>query len=166
LTDAIENITEGFSVYDSEDRLMICNNNYKEIYADVAELLTPGRVFGDLIDEDLRRRNIDPEEGANMKKALLEQHHACTGKPLVRQARDGRWIQSTDYRTSNGGLVGIRTDVTAYKNAESDLHEKKEEMELFNSVAVGRELRMIELKREINDLITQKGETKKYDIIE
>ena len=39
------------------------------------------------------------------------------------------------------------------------------ELEVFNHVAVGRELKMIELKREINELAEQLGEPEKYEII-
>ena len=166
LRDAIENITEGFAVYGLEDRLVICNDNYREIYSRVADILVPGISFGELVDEDIKRSKIPGDQIAEMKKALLDQHNQCTGEPLIRQAQDGRWIQSTDYRTSEGGLVGIRSDVTAYKDAEAELREKMENLEVFNKVAVGRELRMIELKKEINALFEKSGQAEKYDIVE
>ena len=40
------------------------------------------------------------------------------------------------------------------------------ELELFNKVAVGRELRMIELKKEINHILDELGKSEKYEIVE
>ena len=43
LTDAIESISEGFSLYDADDRLALCNNRYRELlYSGVTEIVTPG----------------------------------------------------------------------------------------------------------------------------
>lgn len=166
LRDAIENLSEGFAVYDSEDRLVICNDKYKSIYSRVADILVPGTSFEELVDEDLKRSEGEQENAAEIKKRLMDQHRECSGEPVVRQARDGRWIQSTDYRTTDGGLVGIRTDVTEFVEAQDTLNEKMEEMEVFNKVAIGREMRMIELKTEINELFTSAGQDPKYEIVE
>jgi len=44
------------------------------------------------------------------------------------------------------------------------LAEKLEEVEAFNRLAVGRELRMVELKEEINGLLAERGKSPKYEI--
>ncbi len=55
-------------------------------------------------------------------------------------------------------------DITARKQAEKILQTHNEEQERFNRAAVGRELRMIELKEEINDLRRQLGQPARYAI--
>ena len=50
--------------------------------------------------------------------------------------------------------------------ADRELHEKMDELESFNRVAVGRELRMIELKREINKASSKLGGAPVYEIVE
>ncbi len=62
------------------------------------------------------------------------------------------------------GFVGITKDVTARKQAEETLHQKMEELERFQSLTVGRELRMIEMKKEINALLAQSGQPAKYPL--
>jgi len=57
-------------------------------------------------------------------------------------------------------------DVTESKKTEQDLHEKMRELERFNRLAVDRELRMIELKKEVNGLLTQSGQEPEYRIID
>jgi len=70
-------------------------------------------------------------------------------------------------------LVGMVLDVTARKQSEAALREKVEdlrvsnvELEQFNRAVVGREVRMIELKAEINGLLKAAGQPDKYKIIE
>jgi len=55
-------------------------------------------------------------------------------------------------------------DISERKRAESELKKKNKELELFNRLAVGREIKMIELKKEINALLLQLGKGSKYEI--
>jgi len=59
-------------------------------------------------------------------------------------------------------LVEERT--AALEQRTEELSEKLEELELFNKITVGRELKMIELKREINELCKQSGNEPKYKL--
>ena len=54
-------------------------------------------------------------------------------------------------------------DLTEIKKKEEELQEKMEELEKFNRLAVGRELKMIELKEEIKKLKEESENTKKSD---
>jgi len=60
----------------------------------------------------------------------------------------------------------IVMDITDRKNAEEELQKRNEELEKFNKIAIDRELRMIELKKEINELYEKSGEQSKYKIVE
>ena len=61
-----------------------------------------------------------------------------------------------------GGVVLVFHDVTAKRRAEEQLRATNEELTRFNEVMVGRELRMIELKQEINQLCNQLGQRPRY----
>ena len=63
-------------------------------------------------------------------------------------------------------MVVVCNDITESKQAEDNLRENLDELEKFNSLAVGRELRMIELKQEINDLLKALGKDPEYEIVE
>lgn len=58
--------------------------------------------------------------------------------------------------------VVVLTDISALKRAEQDLRQRNSELEQFNEASIGRELRMIELKREINALAGELGRPAPY----
>ena len=61
------------------------------------------------------------------------------------------------------GLVSSSHNITKRKQAEKELSKKMNQMEIFNRIAVDRELRMVELKKEINELLKKSGQEKKYN---
>jgi PAS domain S-box-containing protein len=68
--------------------------------------------------------------------------------------------------SSPGWLVGSVQDTTERKEVERQLQQKMANLERFHKVAVGRELQMIELKKEINALLRKSGAPLKYHIVE
>ncbi len=56
-------------------------------------------------------------------------------------------------------------DITARTTEEQRRQENNEQLERFNRLAVGRELRMAELKQEINGLLAELGRERKYEIV-
>jgi PAS domain S-box-containing protein len=61
-----------------------------------------------------------------------------------------------------GGIVIFTEDITKRRQAEDELRAMNEDLIIFNNAAVGRELRMIELKQEVNALCAEAGEPPRY----
>jgi PAS domain S-box-containing protein len=61
--------------------------------------------------------------------------------------------------------IGLIRDITERKAAEEELRKRADELEKFNRLAVGRELKMIELKKEINALLGESGKEPGYMIV-
>lgn len=68
------------------------------------------------------------------------------------------------FSPGKGKFATIFTDITQRKQAEEELRAANEELTEFNRIMVGRELRMIELKKEINDLCAKDGTPPRYEI--
>ena len=125
LRDAIESVTEAFSLWDAEGRLVLCNRRFAELVPSAAGPPGPGLRF----DEALRRgaeagvyRVEGDVEGWIKGRAALFRHGGSFEQPLS----DGRWLLSGYRRTSEGGVVGIETDVSLIKRQEIALSELAE----------------------------------------
>ncbi len=90
--------------------------------------------------------------------------------PVEREVRgNGDWFLARiqPYRTLEdhiGGAVLTFVDITERRKATEALREQLAELERFNTVAVGRETRMIELKKEVNDLCGRLAEAPRYKL--
>ena len=122
LIDAIETISEGFSLYDAEDKLILCNSRYRELFASHADLMVPGTSFETILRTAVERGLIKDAEGR--RDAWIEEriarHHAVHETHVQRRS-DGRWIQVSERKTTNGGVVAIYADITELKQHEAEL---------------------------------------------
>jgi PAS domain S-box-containing protein len=75
-------------------------------------------------------------------------------------------IPTFDDHGKRKGLIVVGRDITERQLAEKTLQHKATELERYNSLMVGRELKMIELKKEINELLIKAGMPEKYMIHE
>jgi adenylate cyclase len=122
LTDAIETISEGFSLYDADDKLVVCNSHYRELFASHSDVMMPGTSFETILRTATERGLIKDAEGR--REAWIEErlarHHAA-GEMHIQRRSDGRWIQVSERKTANGGVVAIYADITELKQHEAEL---------------------------------------------
>lgn len=137
-------------------------------------------IFGYRWDE-VSGRNVSllmPDEHADKYNIYIDNYLQTGIKKVI-----GKRIETTAKR-KNGELfpaeIGISevflkdtklftaivNDITERRRAEKELKERMEELEQFNRITMNRELRMIELKEEINTLLKQMGREEKYEIAE
>ncbi len=136
LFDAIESLTEGFALYDSEDRQVACNQKYREMYPSVAHLLVPGVRFEDQIRPSAYAGEIVEAIGREEEWiAERVQSHLNPGEPHEQQLGDGRWLRISERRTKDGGIVGVRTDITAVKAIEQALRDSEARFRDFAEAA-------------------------------
>ncbi|NUB11958.1 PAS domain-containing protein [Azospirillum brasilense] len=133
LSDAIECITEGFVLYDAQDRLVLCNGRYRELFSANTDLITPGARFEEVLRGGVERGVYQVPDGDldGWIERRLEQHRRA-GAPMEVQLHDGRWIRIEEWRTHEGGTVGIRADITDLKTREAELSVTRDEAERAN----------------------------------
>jgi len=120
--DAIEAISSGFVLYDSEDRMITCNAKYLEYFSDLADIVVPGKVFRDIIRTAIER-GLFPLSKDDPEGFLEEVMARRSGDGALREQyiQNGTWLQISDHRTSNGGIASIYTDITELKQRQADL---------------------------------------------
>lgn len=118
LEDAIENISEGFSLYDSEGHLELCNAHYMDYYDYSKKDIKGNPTIYDLLNLDFQRGTVTERvESTASYQQRTEGFGRKNDTPDV-QLTDGRWLQIRDRKTSSGGIVSLHTDVTRRKEAE------------------------------------------------
>jgi diguanylate cyclase (GGDEF)-like protein/PAS domain S-box-containing protein len=122
LDSAIESMSDGFVMWDSEDRLITCNEQFKCMYERSRAFIIPGARFEDIIREGARRGQY-PSIGDDLEAFVRETiaWHRDNSGPLERELPDGRWALITERRMPDGCIVGIRTDITNLKHTQADL---------------------------------------------
>jgi len=124
LEDAIECLSDGFALWDAEDRLVLCNQRYRDLYAHMADLLMPGVKFEDLTRTCAQRgaivHGMDPDDWIAHH---VEEHR--TFRTHEQQLAYGSWLLVNERPTRNGGIVGVRTDITDLKRAEAELQSSR-----------------------------------------
>lgn len=129
LRDAIEAIPEGFALYDSDDRLAVFNSAYRRAYATSAPFIREGTTFEELIREGAKRGQYPPAIG-RLEEWVAErmQLHRTSPGPFEQQINNGRWLRIEERRTADGGVVGIRADITELKARENELARQSDLM--------------------------------------
>ncbi len=128
LNEAIETIPDGFALFDAADRLVLCNQHYKDLYVGDAQGASPlGMGFEQLLRASLAPGGIGvlPAPYANDLEGWIAErllrHRNPAPEGYLYQMADGRWIQVRERKTSDGGIVGVRSDVTELKNSEEHI---------------------------------------------
>ncbi|HET6522472.1 MAG TPA: EAL domain-containing protein [Geminicoccaceae bacterium] len=135
-----EAMSEGFALWDADDRLVLCNRRYRELLGEVGAALELGTTFEAafrmmqerMIDHD----GSDPDLEVRVRARL--DRHRCGHATLELPLRDGRWIGVSEFRTPDGGTVGIYSDVTRAKEREQALQLGEQRLRaIMNSIADG-----------------------------
>jgi PAS domain S-box-containing protein len=140
--------------------------------------LNPGarRLFGASEKDDLTGaefiERVAPEYRESVRLRIRFQRD--TGKPaeLIEQEYlrlDGSRVPvevtavPVRFQGCDSHLVVVR-DITERKQAEQVLRRKVDELERFNALMVGREIRMVEMKKEVNALLKASGQHERYKV--
>jgi signal transduction histidine kinase/DNA-binding response OmpR family regulator len=136
LTEAIEAISEGFSLYDSEDRIAVCNTRYKEMFSYDRDATMAGTPFESIVANAIQN-DLIPEAKGNPQRWLAErlERHRNPGSPHIQRRADGRWIRISERKTENGGVVATYGDITELKQRESELDGLVHELEVARDAA-------------------------------
>ncbi|UCE30722.1 MAG: PAS-domain containing protein, partial [Burkholderiales bacterium] len=121
---AIEAISEGFALFDAQDRIVVCNSRYRTWFGEDAAMVQPGNAFEDIVRAAVGRGMFPLVQGDvdAWVASVLEARRNPTGSRM-QYLSSGVWLQISDYRMADGSLVSIYTDVTDLKVRERELDE-------------------------------------------
>ena len=135
LTDAIKSVSEGFSLYDTDDRLVVCNSAYGELLCPGLGTPAPGTAYETQVRNAAALGLVEDAKG-RVDEWIAERlaRHRQPGAPHVQHRSDGHWIQVNERKTTEGGIVAVYTNITEIKRAEQEIGVAKRELELVNEL--------------------------------
>lgn len=119
LVQAFNAIPEGIAIFDKDDRYLLWNKRYAEMYAELGSVLEVGKAFEDVLKEGLAQGAYVGAVGKDTAwlEKRMERHRRDVNEHEQRLA-SGKWIRIQERRSENGGSVGIRVDITDLKLRE------------------------------------------------
>ncbi|MGI9304816.1 MAG: response regulator [Gammaproteobacteria bacterium] len=146
LTDSIESIDQGFSLYGPDDRLLVSNSKYQDLfYSGIQERFEPGTPFETIIRRAAEAGLFKEAVGRidEWVPSRVEMHHNPEG-PHQQQWTDGRWIQVNERKMDDGGTVAVYTDITELKQREDELAELVGELGAARDQAMSAQTQLTE----------------------
>jgi two-component system, sensor histidine kinase len=127
LTAAIEAVSEGFALFDVEEKLVMCNAPFRLLMPDIAEALLPGTKFTQLAGMFSQSKNLVLDLGQtrfvweNTRIELFRKPHAS----FIQQFSGDRWLQISNKKMASGATVIFQTDITDPVRSERLRHERE-----------------------------------------
>lgn len=128
--DALESISEGFVLFDADGRLLVCNERYRQAYPNIADLLTPGTGFAEILRAAAERGGYEGEGDLGSWVEDRLKRHLRHSRPVDGLLSDGRWYRISEHATGSGGVVKILMDITELKRREEELAGQTARLEL------------------------------------
>ncbi|MBT4487534.1 MAG: PAS domain S-box protein, partial [Rhodospirillaceae bacterium] len=134
MEDAIESLSEGFALYDRDDRMVACNSRYVDYNWPCKDLIKPGMHWEDLVRVGASRDTYFDSD--DEMEAFIEQHKAVRlqGKPMLNYGytqNDGRCFQCSKRPTRQGGMVVTLSEISERTELERELRESAEHFRML-----------------------------------
>ena len=140
LVQPTEAMSEGFALWDADDRLVLYNSRLRQLLGAEGERVVLGARFKDL-GRIVYRRLLAPEDAPPKLDDWLAQylaHRRASCGPWDMHLRDGRWLAVSEFRTQDGGTVGIYTDITEAKRRQRAVEQSEQRLQaIMDSVIDG-----------------------------
>jgi signal transduction histidine kinase/ActR/RegA family two-component response regulator len=132
LREVVDLLPEGVVFLDKDRRYVLWNQRYAEIFR-APDLLEAGERIDDILRKAVLRGDFP--EAVGQEEAWLADRMAMFAAPGHRREQrfpDGRCLMTEDRRTSDGGIVGLRVDITEMKNQSEALEAALSRAEAAN----------------------------------
>jgi len=153
LRDAIETIPEAFVLWDSENRLVLCNSHFQRLHKLPDSAVTAGTPYETVIEvghmPEIRARVADTEISAPGSRTFEA------------QLNDGSWLNISERRTKDGGFVSVGTDITQIKRHEQRLVDNDLRLTAYVVDLKRSQAALEQQARELADLAQKYAEEKR-----
>jgi len=133
LTDAIESISDGFALYDPQDRLVLANSTYLNMmHPGIERDLADNASFETIIRKALVQGMI--ADAIGKEEEWFQQRmeaHRNPGGPVLQKRKNDEWFRLDERRTDDGGMVVTFTNITELQRAREAAEAANEAKSAF-----------------------------------
>lgn len=127
---ALDNMVQGLAMYDVNQRLIICNQRFLDLYNLPAGMGQPGTDLVEILDYTAKLEGLTRDQAATMRQRRMSAAASAKEAKLQDFLSNGRVINVLHRPMPGGGSLATYDDVTGSYSAERQLRSAKEEAEL------------------------------------
>src|SRR5450830_1268039 len=126
LEGALRCFPDAVALFDAEDRLVLASDRYRSMNPAVAPLLQPGVPFEQILRAAAAAGEVTEAVGNedNWVRQRIHQHQSLR-QDFLQGLAGNRWVRVNECRTPDGGLIGLRTNVTDFVRQQQALQEAR-----------------------------------------
>ncbi|MGB6171024.1 MAG: EAL domain-containing protein [Xanthobacteraceae bacterium] len=121
---ALKNMVHGLCMFDSEQRLVVCNERYGEMYGLGPEQVKPGTTLRSILEARVRA-GMSPQDTEQYIEARLDEVAKRLPYYVENVLRDGHIYAVSHRPMPEGGWVATHIDITESRRAEQELDETR-----------------------------------------
>lgn len=119
ISEMIEAVPDGFVKYGPDRRIEFCNSAFSGFFPWDESVVVPGARLDDILKYGVERGfYVGAGKREKDQQAWIEERlhrHGKPGQSFLQETSDGRWMRVVESPTADGGVVGIRSDITAQR---------------------------------------------------
>ncbi len=125
---AINNMSQGLCMFDGNERLVVCNERYMEMYSLSAEIVKPGCTLQSLLEYRIHNGSFsrDPSDYRHELTSAMAAGHTTSTEVT---SKDGRAISVINRPMPDGGWVATHEDITERRSAERERTSMQEQQQ-------------------------------------
>ena len=121
---AVNNMSQGLVMFDAQERMVVCNNQYREMYGLSPEIVKPGCTLRDVIENRIASGSLECDAN-DYRKALVDAMRQGETTRWIVEASGGRAISVINKPTGDGDWVATHEDITERRRSEQELKRTK-----------------------------------------
>ena len=127
---ALNNISQGVCFFDGQQRLIVCNRLYAELYRLSPNVMRPGTTLREIVDHRFAAGSVPdttPSEYLAWRQSLVRTNQASD---TVVRLKDGRTVAIHHQPMPDGGWVATHEDITERRAAQEALRSLNDSLEV------------------------------------
>lgn len=129
---AIATISEGFVLYDADDRIVLFNEQFRALYPGLSDVIKQGTGFVQVLEAVISRKLVDL--GGKSPLQWIAERRTQHEKPggFAEYQYGGRFVRISERRIQGGGAVAVYSDITELRQQNIELEQAREASEVAN----------------------------------